>query len=172
MEKAKRKKLTTEEKILKRKAYRELNRDKIRAYDRERLKIIKEKESLRDRDYKTRLSKIDVIKLAVEFVDRIEKRKGLISFEELFGELLDIAFYIPSGACDDLPVSQQLYDIWCDVKHFANPFEKELGEVDWDRYKELVKLGLCKYCEKGVIVNRYNTCSKCRGIMVYINKLG
>ena len=49
MEKAKRKKLTTEEKILKRKAYRELNRDKIRAYDRERLKIIKEKESLRDR---------------------------------------------------------------------------------------------------------------------------
>ena len=168
-----RKKLTTEEKILKRKAYRELNRDKIRASDKERIKRIKEKESLRDRDYKTRLSKIDVIKWAVEFVDRIEKRNGLISFEELFGELLDIAFYIPTSENErHQEIGVQLMIIWGDVRFFAKSFSKELNGFDEDKVKLLYEMNICKYCEKNKIrdANR-KACGKCCTIMSYMNNI-
>lgn len=153
--------------------YREKNKDKIRKSDNERYqnRVISRKK-FENHEYISQINRLDLIKKAVDFVNKVESRNGLLSFEELFGELLDISFYLPSGTYDDLPITQQLYDIWYDVKHFANAFEKDLGGFDWDRFKELRKLGLCRYCEKDAIVNTHNTCSKCRGIMVYIEKLG
>lgn len=170
-----------------RKRYREQNRDIInkrnrdwRSRNKSRLKELREvnenMKALIEKNAPNCMSKItrlELIEWAVEFVNRVESRKGMVSFEELFGELLDISFYIPtreSEECQD--VNEQLMVIWNDVKHFANAFKKELVEPDLDRLYELRRNRLCKFCEIGSIVNTHNTCSRCRGIMVYINRLG
>jgi len=152
--------------------YKEKNKEKIRKSDKERYQNrVVSRKKFENHEYISQINRLDLIKKAVDFVNKVESRNGLLSFEELFGELLDISFYLPSNTYDDLPAAQQLYDIWCGVKYFANAFEKDLGEFDCNRFKELGKLGLCRYCEKSAIVNKYNTCSRCKGIMVYIDKL-
>lgn len=156
-----------------RRKYREQNREKLKESDRRRYEKNKLKEKLPRPEYFSPITRMELIQWTVDFVDRIEKRKGLISFEELFGELLDIAFYIPTTEKErDQDVGEQLMVIWGDVKHFANAFRKELTGFDWDNIYDLKLNGMCKYCEKSSIVNSHNTCSKCKGIMLYIDKLG
>lgn len=166
------------------KRYREKNRDEINRRNRDwysrnksRLKEINEnKKALIEKNAPNCVSKITrlgLIEWAVEFVNRVESRRGMVNFEELFGELLDISFYIPTRESEEhQDVNEQLMTIWNDVKHFANAFKKELVEPDLDRLYELKKNRLCKFCEMGGISNTHNTCTRCRGIMRYIEKLG
>jgi len=170
-----------------RKRYSEQNRDIInkrnrdwRSRNKSRLKELKEinenRKALIEKNAPNCMSKItrlELIEWAVEFVNKVENRRGMVNFEELFGELLDISFYIPTRESEEhQDVNEQLMIIWNDVKQFANAFKKELVEPDLDRLKELKKNRLCKFCEIGSISNRHNVCNRCRGIMKYIVQLG
>ena len=118
------------------------------------------------------MTKLDLIMWAIEFVNRVESRRGLVSFEELFGEMINIAFYIPTSEREDKDtIGVQLTKIWADVKYFATHFKKDINGLDPEVVRELKVRNLCKYCESSKIVNTHNTCAKCRNIMIYISKL-
>lgn len=149
--------------------YRLENKEKLKKKDKERYEKNKLLLLERTPEYLTPMGKIELIKKAIEFVNRVEKRNGLVSFEELFGELLDIAFYLPTSNYESQSVGEQLSKIWDDVKFFANTFSKKLNP-DFD-YSESKSKNLCKYCETNPITNTSNACGKCRTIEIYINRL-
>lgn len=155
------------------KRWRDENKQKIS--DKNKLDYLKRKEmnnKLGDIKYLSKISKIELIKWAVEFVERVERRKGLVSFEELFGELLGIAFYLPSSCRETDTIGEQLTKMWVDVKYFANSFKKELGGISDEFYDEMKSKGICRYCEVSKIQCSHNVCYKCRSLMIYIDKLG
>ena len=148
------------------KRYRQQNKEKIKEMDKNRYD--KDKKRYQNGEiYVSPITKCDLIDKAVQFVDKVEKRKGLVSFEELFGELLDIAFYLPSCNYDKKSVSEQMTDIWEDVKYFAKNFKGKGTTFD---YSELKSKNLCKYCVVSPITNTNNCCSRCRNIEQHINK--
>ena len=146
--------------------YRQQNKEKIKEMDKMRYERDKQRYEMGE-IYISPIAKCDLIDKAVQFVDKVEKRKGLVSFEELFGELLDIAFYLPSCNYDKKSVSEQMTDIWEDVKYFAKNFKGKGTTFD---YSELKSKNLCKYCVVSPITNTNNCCSRCRNIEQHINK--
>lgn len=116
--------------------YRLENKEKLKKKDKERYEKNKLLLLERTPEYLTPMGKIELIKKAIEFVNRVEKRNGLVSFEELFGELLDIAFYLPTSNYVSQSVGEQLSKIWDDVKFFANTFSKKLNpDFDYSESK-------------------------------------
>lgn len=155
----------------------EKNKDKMSGLSRE--KYLKRKMSKeggnkeKELEYLSPMKKNQLIEWAVEFVSRVEARRGLVSFEELFGELLGIAFYIPTNEKQDDTIEGQLTQIWNDVKFLANGFKKDLdGEMSDEFYNEMRDKGICRYCEVNKIECTNNTCYKCKSLMIYLNKLG
>lgn len=148
------------------KRYRQGNKEKIKELDRMRYEKDKQRYASGEL-YVSPITKCDLIDKAVQFVEKVEKRKGLVSFEELFGELLDIAFYLPSSNYDKKSVGEQMTEIWRDVKYFAKSFKGKGVKFD---YSEARSKNLCKYCEESLITNTNNCCHRCRNIEQHITK--